>query len=60
MHFILCFVVSQKIESLRKTGSKTLLLTILVYIMISETITDLPGEGKIHNKDDRSVIVFNL
>ena len=45
-------------ESLRKIGSNTVLLTILVSLMMIEITTALPGEGEIHNKYDRPVIFF--
>ena len=37
--------ISPEMESLRKTGSKTVLLTILVSLMMIETTADLPDEG---------------
>ena len=50
---------SQEMESLRKTGSKTVFLTILVSLMMIGTTTALPYEGEIQNNYDRPVIVFS-
>ena len=52
--------VLPEMGSLRKTGPKTVLLTILVSLMVIEVSTDLPYEGGIYYKDDRSMIIFSL
>ena len=44
--------VSTKMESLRKTGSKTSLLAILVSLMMIGTTTDLADVGVNYNKYD--------
>ena len=46
-----CEKVSPEIESLRKTVSKTALLTILVSLMMIETTTALPDEVEIYKKN---------
>ena len=48
-----------EMESLCKTGSKTIILTILVSLMMIDTTTALSDEGQIQNKDDRPVILLS-
>ena len=50
--------VSTKMESLRKTGSKTSLLAILVSLMMIGTTTDLADVGVNYNKYDWTVTFF--
>ena len=52
--------VSPETESLRKTGSKTVFLKILVSLKMIKTPTDIPDKGWIYIKDDRPVVVFSM
>ena len=51
--------VSPETESLRKTGSKTVFLKILVSLKMIKTTTAILDKGWIYIKDDRPVVVFS-
>ena len=51
--------VSLEVESRHKSGSKTVLLTLLVTMMIIVTTTALPVKEEIYNNDYKKVIDFS-
>ena len=51
--------VIPEMESLRKTGSKTVFLANLVSLMMIGTTSAIPNEGEIWNNRYRPMIEFN-